>query len=59
MAIMGWSSAAMAKRYQHILDSIRRDVAGQVGGLLRDMETGQDSDGGDDDEGTATAPVPA
>jgi hypothetical protein len=27
MAIMGWSSAAMAKRYQHILDSIRRDVA--------------------------------
>jgi hypothetical protein len=34
MAIMGWSSAAMAKRYQHILDSIRRDVASQVGGLL-------------------------
>jgi hypothetical protein len=24
----------MAKRYQHILDSIRRDVAGPVGGLL-------------------------
>lgn len=36
MAIMGWSSAAMAKRYQHILDSIRRDVAAQVGGLLWD-----------------------
>jgi integrase len=34
MAIMGWSSAAMAKRYQHVLDSIRQDVASQVGGLL-------------------------
>jgi integrase len=34
MVIMGWSSAAMAKRYQHVLDSIRRDVASQVGGLL-------------------------
>jgi integrase len=34
MAIMGWSSAAMAKRYQHLIDSIRRDVAKQVGKLL-------------------------
>ena len=34
MAIMGWSSASMAKRYQHLIDSIRRDVAKQVGGLL-------------------------
>lgn len=34
MAIMGWSNAAMAKRYQHLIDSIRRDVAKQVGGLL-------------------------
>lgn len=34
MAIMGWSSAAMAKRYQHLIDSIRRDVAKQVGRLL-------------------------
>lgn len=36
MAVMGWSSAAMATRYQHVLDSIRKDVAGQVGGLLWD-----------------------
>jgi integrase len=36
MAIMGWSSAAMATRYQHVLGSIRRDVAIQVGGLLWD-----------------------
>jgi integrase len=34
MAIMGWSSATMARRYQHLIDSIRRDVAEQVGGLL-------------------------
>lgn len=38
MAIMGWSSAAMAKRYQHLTDSIRRNVAGQVGGLLWEAE---------------------
>ena len=34
MAIMGWSSAEMAARYQHVLDSIRKGVADQVGGLL-------------------------
>lgn len=34
MSIMGWSSPAMAKRYQHVLDAIRKDVASQVGGLL-------------------------
>jgi integrase len=47
MAIMGWSSAAMAKRYQHILSSIRQDVAGQVGGLL----WGQPETAKSDDEG--------
>ncbi|QNA74178.1 site-specific integrase [Streptomyces sp. So13.3] len=34
MAIMGWSSTAMAARYQHVTDSIRQDVAKRVGGLL-------------------------
>lgn len=34
MAIMGWSSAEMAARYQHVLESIRKGVADQVGGLL-------------------------
>jgi integrase len=34
MGIMGWSSTAMAARYQHITDPIRRDVARRVGGLL-------------------------
>ncbi|MFC9971830.1 tyrosine-type recombinase/integrase [Spirillospora sp. NPDC127200] len=34
MAIMGWSSASMAKRYQHMSDAIRNDVAGRVADLL-------------------------
>jgi integrase len=37
MALMGWSSPAMAKRYQHLIDVIRRDVAKQLGGLLWDQ----------------------
>jgi len=63
MAIMGWSSAAMATRYQHVLDCIRKDVAKQIGGLLwndpdidRDPAGGEDDDGGD---GTAGVLVPA
>jgi integrase len=31
---MGWSSTAMAARYQHVTDPIRRAVAQQVDGLL-------------------------
>ncbi|MEU0521864.1 tyrosine-type recombinase/integrase [Streptosporangium sp. NPDC006007] len=34
MSIMGWASADMAKRYQHVTDPIRQAVARQVGGLL-------------------------
>jgi integrase len=34
MGIMGWSSTAMAARYQHVVAAIRRDVATSVGGLL-------------------------
>jgi integrase len=45
MAIMGWSSAAMAKRYQHLIDSIRRDVAKQIGGLLWDAGYDGQDDG--------------
>ena len=42
MAIMGWSRAEMAARYQHVLDSIRKGVADQVGGLL--WGTGDEAD---------------
>lgn len=34
MGIMGWSNTAMAARYQHITDPVRRDVAKRVGGLI-------------------------
>jgi integrase len=34
MDIMGWSSTAMAARYQHVTDPIRREVASRVGTLL-------------------------
>jgi integrase len=34
MGIMGWSTTAMAARYQHVTDPIRQDVAKRVGGLL-------------------------
>lgn len=34
MEIMGWSTTAMAARYQHVTDPIRREVATRVGGLL-------------------------
>jgi len=31
---MGWSSTDMAKRYQHVTDTVRADVASQVGDLI-------------------------
>ncbi|MDW4907435.1 site-specific integrase [Streptomyces sp. ADMS] len=34
MGLMGWSTTAMAARYQHMVDSVRSDVARQVDGLI-------------------------
>lgn len=34
MGLMGWSSTAMAARYQHMVDTVRTNVAEQVDGLL-------------------------
>ncbi|AUY50959.1 hypothetical protein EH183_20665 [Streptomyces sp. CB01881] len=34
MAIMGWSSASMTKRYQHVTDPMLHDVGQKIGGLL-------------------------
>jgi integrase len=63
MSIMGWSSPAMAKRYQHVLDAIRKDVASQVGGLLWEGTELASDDGQEDqddgDEGAAGMPIPA
>lgn len=56
MAIMGWSSAAMAARYQHVLNSIRKGVADQIGGLLWDDDT-DTGDRGQDGGGTTGTPA--
>lgn len=45
MSIMGWSSTAMAARYQHVTDPIRRDVARRVGDLLWTLPTDSDEHG--------------
>jgi len=34
MGSMGWSSSAMAARYQHVTGVVRGDVAERVGGLI-------------------------
>ena len=40
MGLMGWSNPAMAQRYAHMADPIRRDIATRVGGLLWGDEAG-------------------
>ncbi|WP_249999989.1 site-specific integrase [Actinoplanes sp. M2I2] len=56
MGIMGWSNSAMAKRYQHITEQVRRDVAEKVGGLLW-QPSARDVD--DPDDGAAGVPIQA
>jgi integrase len=34
MSVMGWSSTAMAARYQHVVDTVRTDIATRAEGLL-------------------------
>ncbi|MYT19987.1 tyrosine-type recombinase/integrase [Streptomyces sp. SID7760] len=40
MGLMGWSTTAMAARYQHMVDAVRTDVARQVDGLI--WKTGEE-----------------
>ncbi|MEV8476547.1 site-specific integrase [Streptomyces sp. NPDC051173] len=54
MGLMGWSTTAMAARYQHMVDAVRSDVANQVDGLIWKPETDQP----DDDDGAAGVLVP-
>ncbi|MFF0249582.1 tyrosine-type recombinase/integrase [Streptosporangium sandarakinum] len=49
MSIMGWASADMAKRYQHVTDPIRQAVAEQVGGLLWQVSEGAEEPSGEAD----------
>lgn len=48
MGLMGWSTTAMAARYQHMVDTVRTNVAEQVDGLIWKPD-------GPDDGGAATA----
>ena len=34
MAIMGWSSVSMVRRYQHVTDPMLMETAEKIGGLL-------------------------
>lgn len=34
MGLMLWSTTAMAARYQHMVDAVRTDIAGQVDSLI-------------------------
>jgi integrase len=45
MQIMGWSSTAMAARYQHVTGGILRDVAERVGGLIWEVAQGAGKEG--------------
>ena len=56
MGLMGWSTTAMAARYQHMVDTVRNDVARQVDGLIWKPDATRS---GDDDDGAAGALVPA
>ncbi|MFI6696681.1 tyrosine-type recombinase/integrase [Streptomyces sp. NPDC050433] len=47
MGLMGWSSTAMAARYQHMVDTVRTGVAAQVDGFI--WESGNDGSDEDDD----------
>ncbi|TDT40693.1 phage integrase family protein [Streptomyces sp. BK208] len=54
MGLMGWSTTAMAARYQHMVDAVRADIARQVDGLIRKAEADRP-----DDDGTVGILVPA
>lgn len=56
MGLMGWSTTAMAARYQHMVDTVRTDVARQVDGLIWKPAEERPDDG---DDGAAGVLVPA
>jgi integrase len=42
MGLMGWATGDMAKRYQHLTDEVRADIAERVGELLWDPAPAED-----------------
>ncbi|MEV6287116.1 tyrosine-type recombinase/integrase [Kribbella sp. NPDC051770] len=67
MDVMGWSSSAMVKRYQHITAPVRMDIAERVGGLIWARPKGKAGKKskkkkrkkGRGDDGSAGLPIPA
>lgn len=60
MGIMGRSTTAMAARYQHMIEAVRRDIADRVGGLIwavPDLPATSDED--DEGDGSAGVQLPA
>ncbi|WP_086695896.1 tyrosine-type recombinase/integrase [Streptomyces recifensis] len=51
MGLMGWSTTAMAARYQHMVDAVRADIARQVDGLIWRAEMDRPDDDGDEAAG--------
>ncbi|MET9416245.1 site-specific integrase [Streptomyces klenkii] len=45
MSLMGWSTTAMAARYQHMVDAVRIEVAKQVDGIIWKTADCPDGDG--------------
>lgn len=56
MGLMGWSTTAMAARYQHMVDAVRTDVARQVDGLIWKPAADRPDD---DEDGDAGKSLPA
>ncbi|WP_055531244.1 tyrosine-type recombinase/integrase [Streptomyces graminilatus] len=46
MGLMGWSTTAMAARYQHMVDAVRTDIARQVDGLIWKSDVLRSADDG-------------
>ncbi|MFH9671258.1 tyrosine-type recombinase/integrase [Streptomyces sp. NPDC017405] len=45
MGLMGWSTTAMAARYQHMVDAVRTEVARRVDGLIWEPTARKSGDG--------------
>lgn len=41
MGLMGWADSSMAKRYQHITQQVRQDIAERVDGLIWAVDDGE------------------
>jgi hypothetical protein len=51
MGLMGWSSTAMAARYQHITEPVRRDIAIRLGTLIWTSSASQSATSAVDERG--------